>query len=93
MRRLEWTPRALEAYLGTLAHIAEEDPRTAGRVAERVERALSAILAHPGIGSPSARKGERRYPIPNTGHVLNYRVTATAVRVILWYRARQNVRR
>lgn len=51
MRRLEWTPRAPEAYLGTLAHIAEEDPQTAVRLAERIERALSAILANPRAGA------------------------------------------
>ena len=92
-KRLEWAPRALRAYINSLAHITDEDPRTAELVRERVERALDLILEHPGIGSPTARRGERRYPIANTGHVIVYRVTPVAVRIHIWYRARQNVRR
>ena len=90
-KRLEWAPGALENYLSTLARIAEEDPFTARQFMERVERSLSLILSHPGIGTPAARRGERRYPIPNTGHVVNHRVSRSAVRVRLWYRARQHV--
>ena len=92
-KRLEWAPRALRAYIDSLAHIADEDPRTAELVHERVEHALGLLREHPGIGIPTARRGERRYPIANTGHVVVYRVTSEAVRIHLWYRARQNVSR
>ena len=92
-RRLEWAPRALKAYTDSLSHIADEDPRTAELVRERVEHALDLVLEHPGIGVPTARRGERRCPIANTGHVIVYRVTAAAIRIHIWYRARQNVRR
>ena len=92
-KRLEWSPRALDAYLATLARIAQDDPFTAERFVERVERSLAIILSHPAIGTPATRRGERRYPIPNTGHVINYRITRSAVRIQLWYRARQQLRR
>ena len=90
-KRLEWAPRALDAYLATLARIAEEAPFTARQFLERVERSLAVIRSRPGIGTPATRRGERRYPIPNTGHVINYRVTRSAIRIRLWYRARQHV--
>ena len=92
VRQLDWAPRALQAYIESLVRIADEDPRTAGLVRERVERALDVILENPGIGVPTARRGERRFPIANTGHVIVYRVTPAAVRIHIWYRARQNVR-
>ncbi len=92
-KRLEWAPRALDAYVATLARIADEDPFTAQQFVERVERSLAVILSQPAIGTPATRRGERRYPIPNTGHVINYRVTRNAVRIQLWYRARQNTGR
>lgn len=92
-RRLEWAPRALQAYVDSLAYIADQDARTAELVRERVEHALDLILEYPGIGVPTPRRGERRYPVPSTGHVLVYRVTRAAVRIHVWYRARQNVRR
>lgn len=90
-KRLEWAPRALESYLSTLARIAEEDPFTARQFIERVEHSLSLILSYPSIGTPATRRGERRYPIPNTGHVINYRVGRSVVRIRLWYRARQHI--
>lgn len=92
-RQLEWAPRALRAYVDTLAHISHEDPHTAELVRERVKHGLDLILEHPRIGVPTARRGERRYPIPNTGHVIIYRTTRTAVRIHLWYRGKQNVLR
>jgi plasmid stabilization system protein ParE len=89
---LEWTRRAFQAYHATLARVAEEDPLSARLVRERVERALSLIQSQPGIGTPALRRGERRFPVPNTGHVINYRVLRHAIRVVLWYRARQHMR-
>jgi plasmid stabilization system protein ParE len=80
-KRLEWSRRALDAHLAALERIADEDAFTAERFAERVERALAAVLAHPGIGTPATQRGERRFPIPKTGHVVNYRVTRSAVRI------------
>ncbi len=90
-RRLEWSPGALDAYLGTVALIAAEDPVTARQFVERVQQSLSAILAHPFIGTPATRRGERRHPVPGTGHVINYRVKRSSVRIQLWYRARQHI--
>ena len=88
-RQLRWTRSALAAYEATLSFIANEDPITAEKVKERVERALADILTFPGIGTPGSQRGERRFPIPNTGHVINYRVFRSRVRIQSWYRARQ----
>lgn len=92
-KQLDWAKPAREAYLTTLAYIAVEDPYTAALVEQRAEHAFSLILEQPGIGAPATRKGERRYPIPNTGHVIVYRTTRRGVRITLWHRARQKVRR
>jgi plasmid stabilization system protein ParE len=90
-RRLEWAPRALDAYLATLVRITEEDPGAARQLAERVAQSVATIQSYPSVGTPATRRGERRYPIANTGHVINYRVTRRAIRIQLWYRARQHV--
>lgn len=82
-RRLEWAAGALDAYLATVALIAAEDPFTARQFVERVQKSLAAILAHPFIGTPATRLGERRYPLPGTGHAINYRVKHNAIRVQL----------
>lgn len=92
-RRLEWSSRALDAYVETVARIAGDDPYSAFKFVERVEQAIVAISRHPFIGTPAARRGVRRFPIPGTGHVVNYRVTRTAIRIQLWYRARRHTLR
>ena len=88
-KQLSWTPSALAEYERTLSYIANEDPLTAERVKDRTERALVSVLSFPHIGTPGARRGELRLPIPNTGHVLNYRVLRSEIRIQSWYRARR----
>jgi len=78
-RPLEWLPSARAAYLESLEYIAHEDEHAARQVAQRVERSLATIQDMPMIGTPTAAPGLRRYPIPNTGHVVNYRVTSTRI--------------
>ena len=86
---LEWSSRARDAYAATLARIAEEDPFTAQQIKERVERALQQISEFPSLGTPATPRGFRRFAIPNTGHLVTYRITRSAVRIHAWYRARQ----
>lgn len=90
-KRLEWSARALDAYLSTVARIAADDPFTARQFIERVQRSLAAIVEHPHIGTPATRRGERRHPIAGTGHVIAYRIERSTVRVQLWYRARRHI--
>lgn len=89
-KQLEWLPSARAAYLETLGYVARDDPNTAELIAQRVEKSLSLILSMPSIGTLTARPGLRRYPIPNTGHVIDYRVLRERIRVQRWYRARKN---
>jgi hypothetical protein len=93
IRRLDWGRRALEAYVSTLVRIASESRQAALLVEARVDRALSSIVARPGIGTPGLRRNERVFSIPNSGHVVRYRVFSRSIRITHWYRARQSIRR
>lgn len=88
-KRLEWSPRARDAYVATLAFIAEDDPTSAELVRERVERTLEQIALFPRIGTPALPRGVRRFAIARTGHVIDYRVLRGSIRIQVWYRARQ----
>ena len=90
-RRLDWQPGARRAFEETLDRIAQDDPHAAELVLARVNRATALIQAHPALGTPTPRRGERRYPVPNSGHVFHYRVAQGAIRIVLWYRARQRI--
>ena len=93
VKPLEWSPRAWGAYSATLAFIADEDPAAAQLVKDRVDRALNQIAAFPSIGTPSTRRGLRRFPVPNTGHIVLYRVRRRTVLILGWFRARQRQHR
>ena len=90
---LEWARAARDAFDASIDFIANEDPFTARLVVERVENALIQIQAHPKIGRPAGARGRRAFPIPNTGHIVNYRETKSAIRILRWYRSKQNVPR
>jgi len=87
-----WSARALAAFENTLNHISADDPFTAEAVLARVERSVALIQSHPRIGTPTATPGVRRYPIPNSGHVITYRFVKGEMRILRWFRARQDVR-
>jgi len=90
---LEWARTARSAFDTSIDFIASEDPFTARLVVERVENALRQIQAYPRIGRPAGARGRRALPIPNTGHIVNYRETSRAIRILRWYRSKQNVPR
>ena len=92
VRQLEWLPGARRAFHDTLSQILQDDPRSAELVRARVERAMALVLAHPHLGTSTPRRSERRFAVPNTGHVFHYRVSRSAVHIVLWYRARQRIR-
>ena len=89
---LEWARAALNAFDASMDFIASEDHFTARLVADRVADALALIQSHPKIGRPAGARGRRAFPIPNTGHIINYRETRTTIRILRWYRAKQNIR-
>jgi len=47
---------------------------------------------YPGLGTPTLRRGERRFPVRKTGHVIHYKVLRRAIRIQIWYRARQHMK-
>ena len=88
---LGWARAAQAAFDASIDFIASEDPFTARLVVERVEKALTQLQVYPKIGRPAGARGRRAMPIQNTGHIINYRETKTAIRILRWYRSKQNV--
>ena len=87
---LEWARAAQDAFEASIEFIAREDPFTARIVVERVENALRQLQAYPGLGRPAGARGRRTFPIPDTGHIVNYRETKSAIRILRWYRSKQS---
>lgn len=86
-----WSKRAERAFLDTLARIENEDAGTARLVLQRVEKSISLLMLQPSMGTFTAMPGVRRYAIPKSGHIINYRIVHGELRILSWYRQRQNV--
>ncbi len=62
-------------------------------VAERVAHSPVLIETNPAMGTPIQGGRGRRYAVPRTGHTFNYRETGTGIKIVRWYRQRQNLKR
>ncbi|MBA5639076.1 type II toxin-antitoxin system RelE/ParE family toxin [Duganella sp. LX20W] len=83
---IRWSSAAAKSLAQTLEHINTQDPNTGHLVAQRVQSALDLIALRPAIGTPTTRPGIRRFAIPKTGHLIEYRSDETGIIVIRWMR-------
>jgi plasmid stabilization system protein ParE len=90
-KRPSWSASASAALTNTLARIAADDPATAEALLAKVERSVALICSHPALGTPTASRAVRRYPVPGTGHIFTYRIARGEIRILRWYRARQSI--
>lgn len=86
---IHWSPTARRSLDQTIAHINAQDMSAGDLVLQRLQSALDAIAAQPGIGTPTDRRGIRRFPIPKTGHTIDYRVHENAIMVTRWARQKR----
>lgn len=81
-RTVRWSAAAQRALDQTMAHINAQDHSTALLVLHRVSKAIDLLRIQPDIGTPTYQPALRRYPVPNTGHTIEYRVTASDIVVV-----------
>jgi plasmid stabilization system protein ParE len=82
-----WLSSAQRSYRHTLEYVGAQSLQTQQLLEQRVRRALDAIAWQPGIGSPINRQGTlRRFPIPKTGHLIEYRIEPDQIIVLRWAR-------
>ncbi|WP_082491746.1 type II toxin-antitoxin system RelE/ParE family toxin [Duganella sp. Leaf126] len=86
---VRWMPSAAHAYSESLDYIAAQDAHAAARIIERVKAALAVIAAQPAIGTSLGAHGRRRFAIPRTGHLIEYRVMHHEIKIIRWARQRR----
>ncbi|WP_404990945.1 type II toxin-antitoxin system RelE/ParE family toxin [Duganella sp. 3397] len=86
---IRWSSPAEAAMRKTLDHIFLQDPFAAAMVKKRLTAALDVISLQPNIGTPARTKSTRRFPIPKTGHVIEYRFAGNQVVITRWARHAQ----
>ena len=85
-----WSPEAIADLRHLRAHIAQNNPPAARRMALRIVEAVETILpAHPAAGRPGRVPGTREFVAAGTPFVVPYRVRGGVVEVLRVYHGAQ----
>ena len=80
--KLAWSRCATSDRLAIFLWIAEDDPRAAASVDERIEQAARGLTDFPDIGRPGRVEGTRELVIPRTPYIAPYKVEGSTVRIL-----------
>lgn len=83
--RLRWTHLAIKDLRALRAYIAEDDPKAAQRMAQRIRQAVEQLREHPGLGRPGRVMGTRELVVNGTPYLVPYRVRGHTVHVLRVY--------
>jgi len=84
-----WSPRALAHLTALRAHIAQDNPQAARRIAATLLNAVEQLAAHPNIGRPGRVAGTRELVVPGTRYVIPYRVRSDRLEIVAVFQGRQ----
>lgn len=80
--KLVWTRLAIIDINNARNYIAEENPRAAEDIIQRIEKATQALGRHPMIGRPGRVQNTRELVIPGTPFIIPYRIRNQRVEVL-----------
>jgi len=80
--KLEWSPTARRDLQQVEAFIADDNPRAADELADRIIRATERLTAFPDSGRPGRLPHTRELVVPGTPFVLPYRVKNDVVEIL-----------
>lgn len=81
-----WSPDAIEDLVALREYIAEDNPRAAARMVQRIVDIVETLLpTQPSMGRPGRVAGTRELVIAQTPYFVPYRVTGTRIEVIRVY--------
>jgi toxin ParE1/3/4 len=77
-----WMRRAVRHLTALREYIAEDSPKHAELVAQRILKAVELLATHPEIGRLGRSVGTRELVVQNTPYVVPYRIRGALVEVI-----------
>ena len=72
--QIKWLRKALQNLDSEAEYIAQDDPRAAQKVVQRIVRAVSMLSDNPSLGHPGRLPGTHELVVPNTRYIVPYRV-------------------
>ena len=81
-----WSPEAIDDLVALRAHIAEDDPAAALRIALHIVHNIEELLSgHPQMGRPGRVPGTRELVVPRTPYIVPYRIQERRIQVLRVY--------
>ena len=83
---LIWSPESIPDLISLRAHISQDEPTAAKRVALHILYCVEHLLTeNPKLGSPGRVPGTRELVIPKTPYTAPYRVRGTTIEIARVY--------
>ena len=80
--KLVWSRHAAADRLAIFTWIAQDDPRAAALVDDRLEDATRRLIDFPGSGRPGRIEGTRELVVARTPYVVPYQIVGGTVRLL-----------
>jgi toxin ParE1/3/4 len=85
--RVRWLRVALANLEAEADYIAEDNPAAAGRLVQRIMRAVDLLAENPAMGRPGRVSGTRELIVASTPYIVPYRVRANAAEILRVFHA------
>ena len=79
---IRWTSLAAGHLEAAHAYLVEENPKTAGRLIDRILAGIEMLQRYPNLGRNGRVQGTRELVISGTPFVVPYRVSRTQVQIL-----------
>ena len=87
--KVVWSRRAIGDLVSLREYIAEDNPRSAASVANRIIDAAQLLTAQPHIGRAGRITGTRELVVAGTSYVIPYRVRKGRLELLAVFHGRQ----
>ena len=85
--RVRWLKAALVNLNAEAEYITEDNPAAAGRVVQKILRAVDLLKKNPAIGRAGRVAGTRELVVPGTPYIVPYRVRGEVLEVLRVFHA------
>ena len=88
--RVRWLSQALRTLDDEASYIAQDDPKAAQLVVQRILNSIAMLPEQPGIGRPGRVPGTRELIILKTRYIVPYRVQGQTIEILrVFYTSRR----
>jgi toxin ParE1/3/4 len=84
-----WSRRAVRHLEALRNYIAEDNPKSAQRLVQRILNGLNLLVNQPHSGRPGRVTGTREFIVPGTSYIIPYRVRGERIELIAVFHGRR----